>query len=95
MQNKDRSGSNNPLFGKNKSISTIAKLTKLVYVYNALDLSLIGEYPTVKCSKHFNMGKDTLTKYIKNGLPYTFSSLTEVEVRDKKTGKIFSRKKLY
>ena len=80
MQNKDRSGSNNPLFGKTKSPSTIAKLTKLVYVYNCLDMSLIGEFSTVNCAKQFKMGKDTLTKYIKNGLPYK--------------GKIFSRIKL-
>ena len=81
MQNRDRSGSNNPLFGKTKSPSTIVKLTKLVYVYNCLDLSLIGEFSTVNCSKEFKLGKDTLTKYIKSGLPYK--------------GKLFSRKKLY
>ena len=56
---------------------TIAKITKLVYVYNCLDMSLIGEFSTVNCSKHFKIGKDTLTKYIKNGVPYK--------------GKIFSR----
>jgi hypothetical protein len=79
MQNKDRSGSKNPLFRKKKSSSTIAKLIKLVYVYNSLDMSFIGEFSTINCSKEFKMGKDTLTKYIKNGLPYK--------------GKIFSRKK--
>lgn len=81
MQNRDKSGSNNPLFGKIKSPSTIAKITKLVYIYNSSDMSYIGEYPTVKCSKIYNMGKDTLTKYIKNGLPYK--------------GKIFSHIKLH
>jgi hypothetical protein len=80
MQLKHRKGPNNPLFGKIKSPSTLAKITKIVYVYNCLDMSLIGEYSTVNCSKEFKMGKDTLTKYIKNGLPYK--------------GKIFSRKKL-
>jgi group I intron endonuclease len=80
MQFKDRRGPNNPLFGKIKSPSTLAKITKIVYVYNSLDMSLIGEYSTVNCSKEFKMGKDTLTKYIKNGLPYK--------------GKIFSRKNL-
>ena len=79
MQNRDRKGINNPLFGKFKSPSTISKITKLVYVYNVIDMSLIGEFTTVNCSKHFRIGKDTLTKYIKNGLPYK--------------GKIFSRKK--
>lgn len=80
MQLKDRKGINNPLFGKIKSPSTIAKITKIIYVYNCLDMSLIGEYSTVNCSKEFKMGKDTLTKYIKSGLPYK--------------GKIFSREKL-
>ena len=44
-------------------------------------MSLIGEYSTVNCSKQFKMGKDTLTKYIKNGLPFK--------------GKIFTREKLH
>jgi group I intron endonuclease len=80
MQFKDKKGSNNPLFGKIKSPSTIAKITKIVYVYDCLDMSLIGEYSTVNCSKKFKMVNDTLTKYIKSGLPYK--------------GKIFSREKL-
>ena len=78
MQNRDKSGSKNPLFGQTKSAATISKITKIVYVYNCLDMSLIGKFSTVNCSKQFKMGKDTLTKYIKNGLPYK--------------GKIFSRK---
>ena len=81
MQNRNKFGKNNPLHGKTKSFSTIVKLVKLVYVYNALDMSFIGEFSTVNCSKHYNMGKDTLTKYIKNGLSFK--------------GKIFSRKKLH
>lgn len=81
MQNRDRSGSNNFAYGKVKTSSTIAKLTKLVYVYNSSDMSFIGEFSTINCSKYFNMGKDTLTKYIKNGLIFK--------------DKIFSRKKLH
>jgi len=80
MQTKDRSGSNNPLYGKVKSTLTIAKLTKLVYVYDK-NMFFIGEFSTISCSKEFNMGKDTLTKYIKNGLPFK--------------GKLFSRNKLH
>lgn len=80
MQSKDKRGPLNPMFGKIKSPSTLTKITKTVYVYNCLNMSLIGEYSTVDCSKKFKMGKDTLTKYIKNGLPFK--------------GKIFSRKKL-
>jgi hypothetical protein len=49
---------------------TIAKLTKLVHVYDFENKNLIGSYSTVKCAKKFRMGKDTLTKHIKNGQPY-------------------------
>ena len=44
-------------------------------------MSFIGAYPTVECSKTFKMGKDTLSKYLKSGLPYK--------------GKIYSRTKLH
>lgn len=81
MQNKDKSGINNSMFGKLKSSSTLIKITKLVYVYNCSDMSLIGKFSTINCSRYFKMGKDTLNKYIKNGLPYK--------------GKIFSRIKIY
>ena len=77
---RDKSGNKNPQFGKKKSVETIVKLTKLVYVYDSLTKNLIGSYSTVQCSKEFKMGKNTLTKYLKNGLPYK--------------NKIFSRKKL-
>lgn len=70
MQNRNRSGSNNPQFGITKSFDTIEKLTKYIYVHNSSDLSLIGVYGTVACSKQFKMGKDTLTKYLISGLPY-------------------------
>lgn len=62
-------------------MATISKLNKLVYVYNYEDMSFIGSYPTVKCSKEFRMGKDTLSKYILNGLPFK--------------GKLFSRVKIH
>lgn len=81
MQKRDKKGINNPMFGTTKSAITLAKLTKLVYVYNAEDLSFIGEYSTVECSKTFKLGKDTLMKYLKLELPYK--------------GKIYSRTKLH
>ena len=49
-----------------------------------LNMSFIGAYPTVECyapQKTFKMGKDTLSKYLKSGLPYK--------------GKIYSRTKLH
>jgi len=67
MQKRDKSGSNNPQFGVVKTAETVAKLTKLVYVYSAEDLSLIGSYSTVNCAKQFKIGKETLSKYIANG----------------------------
>jgi hypothetical protein len=56
MQSQDKSGINNPNYGNIKTSSTIAKFTKLVYVYNSSDMSFIGEFSTVKCSKYFKMG---------------------------------------
>jgi group I intron endonuclease len=81
MQQRNKVGINNPQYGKIKSATTIAKLTKLVYVYNSTNKSFIGSYSTVQCSKVFNMGKDTLSKYLKNAQPFK--------------GKIFSRVKLH
>lgn len=70
MQKGDKSGSNNPQFGVIKTPATLAKLNKLVYVYSANDLSLIGEYTTTGCVKQFKMSTDTLYKYIANGLAF-------------------------
>lgn len=80
MQTKNKAGITNPQYGIKKSAKTLAKLTKLVYVYDSNTKNLIGQYSTVQCSKEFKMGKDTLTKYLKNGLPFK--------------NKIFSRIKL-
>lgn len=52
-----------------------------MYVYNYEDLSIIGSYSTVDCAKTFKIGKDTLSKYIKSGLPFK--------------GKLYSRTKLH
>ena len=81
MQVRNKAGINNPQFGVKKSDYTIAKLTKLVYVYEFKTKNFIGSYSTVQCSKEFKIGKDTLTKYINNGLPYK--------------NKLFSRIKLH
>lgn len=81
MFKRNKAGVNNPLYGVVKSPSTIAKITKLVYVYEVENMNYIGSYSTVKCSKEFKMGKDTLSKYLLNGLPFK--------------GKIFSRTKLH
>jgi group I intron endonuclease len=80
-QRKDKSGINNPMYGKLKSSETLAKLHKLIYVYDVETKNFLGSFPTVICSKNFKMGKDTLTKYLNNGLPYK--------------NKLFSRIKLH
>ena len=80
MQTRDIKGVNNPMYGVKKSPATIAKLQKLVYVYEAESLNLIGIFSTVECIKHFKMGNDTLTKYLNSKLPFK--------------GKIFSRVQL-
>ena len=81
MQTRSKADKKNPNYGVRKSSSTLAKIIKLVYVYNSEDLNYIGSFPTVICSKTFKIGKDTLSKYIKSGLPFK--------------GKIYSRKKLH
>jgi group I intron endonuclease len=81
MQKRNKEGKNNPQFRVKKSAITIKKQTKLVYVYNSIDRSYIGTYSTVKCTKEFKMGKDTLSKYLLNKLPFK--------------GKLFLRVKLH
>lgn len=76
----NRKGNLNPMSGIVKSSATIAKLQKLVYVYEAETLENIGVFSTVECIKHFKMGQKTLTKYLNSKLPFK--------------GKIFSRVKL-
>jgi hypothetical protein len=80
MLRRDGKGINNPMFGQIKSPATIAKLQKLVYVYEAETFKFIGVFSTG--AKQFKMGpgKDTLTKYLNNKLPFK--------------GKIFSRVQL-
>ena len=55
MQKRNKAGINNPLFGVVKSPQTIAKITKLVYVYDAENMNYIGSYSTVDISKEFKI----------------------------------------
>ena len=74
---------------KKKSPTTLAKLIKLVYVYSSVLILYLeskqGVYvfdrSTVECFKNFNIGKDTLSNYLRSGLPYK--------------GKIYTRTKLH
>ena len=80
MQKRDKKGINNPMFGIVKSPATIAKLQKLVYVYEADTLKNIGVFSTVECIKHFKMGKDTLTKYLNSKLPFKGKIFSSVQL---------------
>ena len=59
MQTRSKADKKNPNYGVRKSSSTLAKIIKLVYVYNSEDMNYIGSFPTVVCSKTFKLGKDT------------------------------------
>ena len=41
---------------------------------------LIGVFSTVECSKHFKMGKDTLTKYLNSKLPFKGKIFSSVQL---------------
>lgn len=75
MQTRDKRGSNNPQYGVVKRPSTIAKLTKLTYVYDSNTIALLNVFPTVKCSKHYKISKDTLQKYRNTGIAGNYFGL--------------------
>lgn len=65
---KDRSGVNNPMFGKAKFEETLAKLKKMVWVYDMdNNYKLLGVFLTVMCTKTFHIGYKTLTKRLQDG----------------------------
>jgi group I intron endonuclease len=65
---KDRSGVNNPMYGKAKSEKTLAKLRKMVWVYDVeKNYKLLGIFPTVMCTKTFHIGYEALTKRLQDG----------------------------
>ena len=80
MQNKDKKGINNPMYGVIKSEATIAKLQKLSYVYEAETKNLINVLPTVECIKQFKIGKATLYKYLNTNIPYKGKIFSHVQL---------------
>jgi len=67
QQSRDKSGENNPMFGKAKPEQTLAKLRKMVFVYDVTqDYKLLGVYPTVMCTRLFKLCNNTLRKRINN-----------------------------
>lgn len=66
--NKDRSGVNNPMYGKSKTEETLSKLRKMIFVYDVTNnYKLLGVYPTVVCTRTFNIGYETLSKRLLDG----------------------------
>jgi uncharacterized protein YjaG (DUF416 family) len=67
QQFRDKSGKNNPMFGKIKFEGTLAKLRKMIFVYDVTqDYKLLGVYPTVMCTRLFKLSSNTLKKRIEN-----------------------------
>jgi group I intron endonuclease len=62
--NKDRRGSNNPMFGKYKSEETLAKLRKKVYIYGS-SRQFIKCYDSVGFAiKDLRITSHTIKKYL-------------------------------
>lgn len=70
MQKTDKKGPLNHQYGKKKSLETILKLRKTIYVYNAETMESLGEFGTTECYRHFKMGSDTIVKYAKSNKPF-------------------------
>lgn len=67
QQTRDKSGENNPMFGKTKPEQTLAKLRKMIFVYDVTqDYKLLGVYPTVMCTRLFKLCNNTLKKRVNN-----------------------------
>lgn len=69
-QKADKRGPNNPQWGVIKKLETVAKLTKLVYVFDASSGEQLGKYSTVICKKTYKIGYDTLKRCIETGETY-------------------------
>lgn len=67
QQTRDKSGYNYTMFGKTKSEQTLAKLRKMIFVYDVTqNYKLLGVYPTVMCTRLFKLCNNTLRKRIDN-----------------------------
>ena len=67
QQTRDKTGENNPMFGRIHSEETLNKLRKMIFVYDVTkNYKLIGVYPTVMCSRIFNLSVTTLKKRVDN-----------------------------
>jgi group I intron endonuclease len=61
------------LTGKTHSVETLSKMSitkggSTIYVYSSDGSTLINTFPSARnAAKHFNVGKDTILRYIKSG----------------------------
>lgn len=68
---KDKTGSNNPQYGRVKTDTFLSKTRKMIYVYDVTsNYKLLGVYPTVLCTRTFNIGYALLMKRLNDGLFY-------------------------
>ncbi len=68
---RNKKGSNNPQFGHAKTNNFLAKTRKMIYVHDVTDnYKLLGAYPTVVCSRTFNISYSILIKRVMDGLIY-------------------------
>lgn len=66
---RNKEGSNNPQFGCAKTDNFLAKTRKMIYVYEVKDnYKLLGVYPTVVCTRTFNISYSVLIKRVNDGL---------------------------
>lgn len=67
----DKTGVNNPMFGKKHSVQTLAKISKQVFVYDVTTKELIKVYSgVVEAKTDLKIGYDTLKKYCESHKPY-------------------------
>lgn len=68
---RNKKGSNNPQFGFAKTENFLAKTRKMIYVYDVThNYKLLGVYPTMMCTRTFNISHSDLIKNVKDGLIY-------------------------
>lgn len=70
QQSKDRSGLNNPQYGVIKTEKTRAKLTKLVYAYDAATGRVVDQGGVVALKGRLHIGYDKIKEHLATGKPY-------------------------
>ena len=61
---KDKTGSNNPMFGKPKSEETLAKMSKKIYVYDSNKEFIICYAGVNLAVKDLHIAAETIKKYL-------------------------------